>query len=256
VYDCTHSQTTCPAFEVLDWGTARGDLASRREVKFTLPGADLGKLRSLLGGNCRRLVHAGPVSTVRSIYFDDAMLSACRANLDGLGRRRKVRLRWYDSLQPERNVFFEVKWRDNRIGGKHRIQLRAARPVAEMAYRQIVDGLIDVLPAELAGHLLASSEPVAVIEYRREHFASADGALRMTLDYDLAFYGQAGGQYVSTSFPHRLHSLVVLEGKTPIGRESELRELVHPLALRAGRCSKYVHGCRMLGLIPAAAGRP
>ena len=248
---CTDSRQV--TFEILGSQTTRSDLASRREVKFTLPGADLGKLRNVLDANCRRLVHNDPISTVRSIYFDDVRLSACHANLAGVGRRQKLRLRWYDSLSPGKDIFFEIKWRDNRITGKHRLQLQASKPLTEMSYRQIMDALIETLPGQHVDRVLASSEPIAIVEYRREHFASFDAALRITLDYELAFYDQTGKTTVNTSFPHRLPNLVVVEGKTPVGRERELKQLLYPLSLRVGRCSKYVHGCRLLGLIPSAA---
>ncbi len=240
-------------FEIVGSTTTRKDLASRSESKFTLPGADLGKLRDVLDANCYRLVHNERISTVRSIYFDDVQLSACRANLAGLGRRRKMRLRWYDSLNPGRDFFFEIKWRANRITGKHRLQLRAPTRLDAIPYRRITDGLLRTLPEQHAGQVVQASEPVAIIEYRREHFASLDGSLRITLDYDLAFYDQTGRAVVDTTFPHRLPNLVVIEGKTPVGRERELKELLYPLSLRVGRCSKYVHGCRLLGLIPLAA---
>ena len=241
------------AFKIIGSQTTRSDLASRREVKFVVPGTDLGKLRSILDANCRRLVHNDRISTVRSIYFDDVRLSACQANLAGVGKRQKLRLRWYDSLEPGAGFFFEIKWRDNRVTGKHRLQLRAATPLTGMSYRQIMDSLIEALPAQHVEQVLRSSEPVAIVEYKREHFASFDGTLRITLDYDLAFYDQTGKANVNTSFPHRLPNLIVVEGKTPVGRERELKQLLYPLSLRAGRCSKYVHGCRLLGLIPSAA---
>ena len=91
-----------------------------------------------------------------------------------------------------------------------------------------------------------------VVEYRREHFASLDGLLRVTIDYDLTFYHQYGRQRLKLEFPSRMERLAVLEGKTPIGSERELRDMLHPLTMQATRCSKYVHGCRMLGLIPFA----
>lgn len=190
---------------------------------------------------------------VRSIYFDDVRLSACQANLAGLGQRQKMRLRWYDSLKPGKEFFFEIKWRTNRVTGKHRLQLRAPIPLNEIPYRQIVHGLLRTLPEQHVHQVLHGSEPIAIVEYRREHFASSEGSLRITLDYDLAFYDQTGRAIVNTSFPHRLPDFAVIEGKTPIGRERELKQLLYPLALRVGRCSKYVHGCRLLGLIPLAA---
>ena len=129
------------AFRVLGEDLSRQDLALRREVKFLLPGADVGTLRSLMECNGRRLVHNEPVSTVRSVYFDDVQLSDCQATLDGISRRRKVRLRWYDSLDPGDVLFFEIKWRDNRVVGKHRLELRTQQPVSQLTYRQVIDNL-------------------------------------------------------------------------------------------------------------------
>jgi hypothetical protein len=238
-----------PSFRIVDFGTARSDLATRKEIKFTYEGADVGKFRSLLETNCRRLVHNNAVSVVRSIYFDDPMLSACRANLDGLGRRRKLRLRWYDTLWPGTTFFFEIKWRHNRVTGKHRLQIESDVPLVELSYKQIAAGLRSAIPAEYLGDLYGFYEPVMIVEYQREHFASDDGCFRVTLDYDLTFYDQTFKSRISTVFPQRLPRVMVLEGKSPIGREAELRRLLFPLQARVGRCSKYVHGCHLLGLL-------
>jgi hypothetical protein len=245
-----NAQASAP-FAVIDEGTSRRDLASRREVKFALAHMDVGKLRSLLETNCRRLIHNQRVSVVRSIYFDDFQLSACRANLNGVGLRRKLRLRWYDTLKPAQDFFFEIKWRDNRVTGKHRLQYRSERPLTSLPYARIRQNLEATVPKHLQRDLVRYSEPVVIVQYNREHFATDDG-LRLTLDYDLTYYDQTGRQSISTSFPRRLEGLVVLEGKTPIGREGELRSWLHPFAPRVGRCSKYVQGCCQLGLIRAS----
>lgn len=237
-------------FQLIDKGESRTDLAMRRETKFTFDRVDLDILRRLLETNGRRLVHNQRVSTVRSLYFDDPRLSACHANLNGLGLRRKLRLRWYDQLLPESDLFLELKWRNNRVTGKHRMRLRANEPVGERNYSELIPALLEAAPTPRALDILANPEPVVVVEYRREHFASQDGLLRVTIDYDMTFYRQLGHQRLRMEFPCRMERLAVLEGKTPIGRERELRDLLHPLTLRAARCSKYVHGCRVLGLIP------
>jgi VTC domain len=239
------------SFQLIDDGLSRTDLAERRETKFTFDRHDLVAVRKLLESNSRRLVHNQPVSTVRSLYLDDARLSACHANLDGLGLRRKLRLRWYDQLLPGSDLFLEVKWRNNRVTGKHRFQVRASEPVGEQAFSAYLPGLQPVVPSELLPDLLNSPEPVVVVEYQREHFASTDGQLRVTLDYDITFYRQLGRQRLAMDFPYRMERLAVLEGKTPIGSERELRAMLYPLSLRAARCSKYVNGCRLLGLIPS-----
>jgi hypothetical protein len=246
----TDQEIRTGAFHLVGEDVSRADLAVRRETKCVLQNADVGKFRKLLEGNARRLIHNEPVSTVRSIYFDDVRLSDCQANLDGISPRRKVRLRWYDSLTPGEVLFFEVKWRENRVTGKHRLELRARRGVGELTFRQLIDELIEVLPPEHVADLLRRSEPVVLVEYRREHFASADGRLRVTLDYDLAFYDQTGKRSISTSFPCRLPEMFVVETKGPEDCQREMKELLHPFAPRMGPCSKYVHGCCQLGLVP------
>lgn len=77
-------------FTILDKSLKRHDLARRREVKFDLTGADIGTLRNMMESNTRRQIHNKAVSVVRSVYFDDCRLSACQANLDGLGERTGV----------------------------------------------------------------------------------------------------------------------------------------------------------------------
>ena len=237
-------------FHLVGEDASREDLAVRRETKYILPNADVGKFRKLLEGNARRLVHNEPVSTVRSIYFDDALLSDCQANLDGISPRRKVRLRWYDSLTPNDVLFFEIKWRENRATGKHRLELRARQEVRDLSYRKIFDELIDILPPQYIADLIKRSDPIVMVEYRREHFASADGRLRLTLDYDLAFYDQTGKRSISTSFQFPMPDMFVVEVKGPESCQQEVKELLYPFAPRMGPCSKYVHGCCQLGLVP------
>ena len=191
-------------FHLLDKGETRSDLAVRRETKFTFDRVDLDIIRHLLESNGRRLVHNQRVSTVRSLYFDDPRLSACHANVDGLGLRRKLRLRWYDQLLPGRDLYLEVKWRNNRVTGKHRFRLRANEPVGERDYAELIPAILHATPTPRAFDVLANPEPVVVVEYRREHFASLDGLLRVTIDYDLAFYRQLGQQRLRMEFPCRM----------------------------------------------------
>ncbi len=238
-----------PSFEVIDAGASRADLTRRKELKFTLLQADVQKLRILLEGNARRQVHNHEVSVVNSVYFDDHQLSTCRANLDGLGRRNKVRLRWYDLPLPGQEFFFEIKWRENRVTGKHRFQVRANEPIGGMHYQAILANLAAALPQRCQSMLARYGEPTVLVRYRREHFVSHDRALRATVDYDICYFDQTGKRRITTSFARRHEGLVVLEGKTPVGRERELRRLLHPLGARVGRCSKYVYGCQMLGLV-------
>ena len=240
---------TQPHFTLIETGEARKDLERRREVKFLFRSADLGKVRGLLQSELRRQVHNKTASTVQSLYFDSPDFSACHDNLDGVGERRKLRLRWYDTPLPERHFFLELKWRSNRITGKHRLQFDSSVSLSALSYSEIRRQLSRVVPDRFQRPLELYSEPVVLVSYRREHFVSFDRAIRLTLDYDLRFFDQLGRRGPSARFPVACDDLVVLEGKTPVGGEMRLRELLEPLAVRAHRCSKYVHGCRLIGAV-------
>lgn len=236
-------------FRIVDYGETRTDLHTRTEVKFTFQDPDLGKLRKILATSCKAVVHNRRVSVVNSLYYDDARMSACHANLDGIGLRNKLRIRWYDTNYAPDWFFLEIKWRRNRATGKHRFEIKSDTPLHQLTHRQIYQRLLEVVPPNQCREVLRFFDPIVVVQYRREHFVSPDKSLRMTLDYDLRFFDQCGRRSISMNFAEKQRGLVVVEGKTPIGREVELQSLLGPLSPRADRCSKYVHGCRRLGRI-------
>lgn len=236
-------------FQVLDYGESRRDLRFRTEVKYVLQDPDIGKLRRMLSAYCQPVSHNLRVSQVNSLYFDDVLLSACHANLNGLGEREKLRLRWYDTKLAPDTFFMEIKWRNNRVTGKHRYQMLSDTPLHRLSLPEIYWRMVKVVPPSQIRPVARYSDPVVVVQYHREHFVSPDATIRLTLDYDLRFFGQLGRRKLAMSFPTRLEGFAVVEGKTPIGREHELQSFLRPLGARADRCSKYVHGCRSLGYI-------
>ena len=231
-------------------GAVPGNGPARRETKYAFPRGDLPGLRRHLLDTCRRIRFHRDVSEVRSIYFDDEILSSCRANLDGLGRRRKVRIRWYDRLAPGSTVFFEIKWRRNLWTGKVRRELRCEPDLGEWSYREIGQGLARTLANEQRVFVARYPDPVALVAYQREHFLARDLGARLTLDYDLRFYDQRGARHPVARAGHSLPEFVILEVKTASDRSAGLQRLLHPFRPRPSRCSKYVYACRELGLIP------
>ncbi len=85
--------------------------------------------------------------------------------------------------------------------------------------------------------------------YRREHFAVPGTPHRLTLDYDIVCYEQTARLRPEPRFGVPLYGMTVIEAKSPLGREDEVRRLLHPLRLRATRSSKYVTGCQALGVV-------
>ena len=226
--------------------------AGRREVKYVFDPANLDLARELMESRFERVVFNRPVSVVRSIYFDTHQLSTCYDNLNGVGRRNKVRLRWYDQPLPEKDVYFEVKWRRSQVTGKFRSPLALQRPLKEISYQQLREGLAAALPESSRVYAQVYDQPVVLVEYRREHFSCHDLGLRMTLDYDLVFYDMNGQVRPALGFGVSMPSLALIEAKSIPPAPRELSRLLSPLAQRVSRCSKYVHGCAQVGRIPVA----
>ncbi len=225
----------------------------RREVKFALPNGDAAKVRSILDVNCQRIVHSGPSSMVNTIYYDDIRLSGCQENLDGVPRRAKVRLRWYDDDDRGGRVFFEIKRRVDSMVHKERLELRAHQPLGDLTYREILEELQRVLPDSAAEMLLARPEAILMTEYRREYFRAPGSRARITLDEDIVSYSQRGLRRPRKGFGTKGSELVILEAKIPKAAGEELRALLHPLEPYVTKSSKYVQGCLRLGLLDGSS---
>ena len=234
---------------MVDNGASPYDLVTRRELKFVFTRHDVATLRGVLLRACRPIIHAGPVSTVRSVYFDDPALGACRANIDGVGLRHKTRLRWYDQEHPSDRFFLEVKWRRYRVCGKRRLHLASNFPLGEASFRSLHRELRRSLPEQYQVLLARDTEPIVLVEYRREHFALRDGDARLTLDYDLRFFPQLGRHRLSRRFAEPLPGVVLIEWKSGVDAVVSLPRTLAPLRARAARFSKYVTGCQRLGYV-------
>jgi hypothetical protein len=223
----------------------------RSEIKFLLPHADLGKIRSILEVNCRRIRHDGPISLVSSLYFDDASLGAYRENLDGVGKRAKVRLRWYDQRDKEGRLHFEVKRRTDLTMDKDRLAILSRTPLPSLTFQDILRELSAILPAKPREALMRRPEPVLISEYKREYFREHYSPVRITIDFDITYFDQSGRRRPGKKFGVRTPEWVIVEGKAPVGEELRLRRLLFPLQPRVTRSSKYVMGCQRLGLAAA-----
>ncbi|HXV64255.1 MAG TPA: polyphosphate polymerase domain-containing protein [Vicinamibacteria bacterium] len=217
----------------------------RREVKFVFRATDLGKLRSILRTNFRRALFGNAPSIIRSLYFDDAALRAFHDSVEGVGARRKLRLRWYNSN--EHSLFFEVKEREFDLVSKRRVAIGSDTPLSSLRYRDVLAELRALLePPE--GELLASQDhPILICEYTREYY-EGPGGLRVTLDFDLGWFEQLGALRPRCRFGVHVPRTVILEVKAPVGGSVEIAPLLHPLRVAVTRSSKYVVGCEQLGL--------
>ena len=224
--------------------------AERRELKFVFPGPDPRTLRDVLRANARPVAYGDQrVSSVHSLYFDDHRLSSCRESIAGIPRRAKLRLRWYDEPFARETAFLELKRRNGWLIRKQRLALELGLPLEELGVRGLLAGLDRCAEPEQVAWLGLRGLPTLLVDYQREHFIDRESDTRITLDWDVHCTAQTGARAPHRGAEATLAGLVIVEVKTPATSAADVRRLLHPLAPRLARCSKYVHGCSATGLM-------
>jgi len=158
----------------------------RHEWKHEISFSDRLSLRARLRAVCRPDSHAVDGRyQIRSLYFDNPSDKALREKLDGVDRREKFRLRYYN-FDPS-PIHLEKKCKRDGLGTK------ASAPVTAEEAQAIVDGRLDWMPAsgrplvqELYHKMRTQGlRPRTIVDYIREPFVYDPGNVRVTLDYDI-----------------------------------------------------------------------
>ena len=158
----------------------------RHEWKHEISRTDLLALRQRLRAVASPDPHAVDGQyKIRSLYFDNAADKALREKLDGVSRREKFRIRYYNGDTSV--IRLEKKSKLGGLGNKQSAGLTAAQAQA------IADGRLDWMPdseEELIQELYVKMRcqglrPRIIVDYIREPFVFGPGNVRVTLDHDI-----------------------------------------------------------------------
>ncbi len=159
----------------------------RHELKHTINRQDdlelTGRLRKLFRHDRHADSHG--IYRVSSLYFDTPWDKALREKIDGVNRREKFRLRYYN--EDLSFIRLEKKFKINGMCGKYtaRLTLPQARQLLEGKIDFLLSGshpLLTELYSKMKGQLLA---PRTVVIYDREAFLYPPGNVRVTIDRNL-----------------------------------------------------------------------
>lgn len=161
-------------------------LQYRHEWKHRLSYSDVVVLRQRLKAVMKPDGHAvGGKYFIRSLYFDNAHDTALREKLDGVNRREKFRIRYYN-LDPSL-IHLEKKSKRSGLGTKETAILTVRQS------QDIIDGnwqwmLCD--PQPLVRELYCKMKnqglrPKTIVDYIREPYIFEPGNVRVTLDYNI-----------------------------------------------------------------------
>lgn len=220
----------------------------RREWKHELSPRDVPVIRSRLRAVLRPDSHgSGGTYQIRSLYFDDRTDRALREKIDGVNRREKFRLRYYNG--DIRLIHLERKSKINGLCRKEAALVTADEVRlllgGDTAWMEGSDrGLVWELHQKMAVQML---RPKTIVDYTREAYVYAPGNVRVTLDYGIRT-GLGGTDFLNpqcVTIPAR-DAPVVLEVKWDEYLPDIVRSVVQLESRQAAAFSKYAV-CRRYG---------
>jgi len=178
---------------------------------------------------------------VNNIYFDSPDLNYYNDNINGSAKRKKVRIRWYGSLngQVEKPIL-ELKLKDGLVGGKISFHSDAF-DFNGIISPNILIALIGKtnIPNEIKTEL-SFLQPTLVNRYMRSYYQTKDGKFRITIDDALSFFKpDSSMDYAKIN---NLDNIVILELKYLQNMDSLANQISSKLPFRLTKSSKYVNG--------------
>ncbi|MGC9468127.1 MAG: polyphosphate polymerase domain-containing protein [Anaerolineae bacterium] len=186
-----------------------------------------------------------PPRQVNNIYFDSPDLESLNANLSGVGRREKLRLRWYGPDHTRiTDAHLELKCKEGHVGWKEITSFDGTLDLACAGW----SGVMRVLRAGVeprARHWLAQRPmPALINHYHRAYYETPDGSIRLTLDTQLGAFDQRFSRQANLERRVPRSEMLIIEIKTPVDDAAahRLSNLLATLPVRINRFSKYLYG--------------
>ncbi|MCM1086665.1 MAG: polyphosphate polymerase domain-containing protein [Muribaculaceae bacterium] len=158
----------------------------RHEWKIEINAADYLSLRTRLQAVMKQDTHAiDGKYFIRSLYFDDSADSALRDKIDGVNRREKFRIRYYN--KDTSFICLEKKSKLNSLCNKQSAQIteKEAQSIVDGNFAWMMDSSIPLLQELYCKIKTNGLRPKTVVDYIREPFIYGPGNVRVTLDYNI-----------------------------------------------------------------------
>ena len=156
----------------------------RHELKFAISYSDYLAMRNRLKAVMSSDPHVDSSGRylIRSVYFDNSDDKALKEKIDGIGKREKFRIRYYND-----DFSFITLEKKMKIGS---LCLKYDAPITEEECRKILNGDLEFMrdhPQELVRELYAKMNyqmmrPRVLVSYVREPYIYPAGNVRVTFD--------------------------------------------------------------------------
>lgn len=158
----------------------------RQEKKYFMTLFDMKKLSNLLDSVMIKDLHNGTYGySIRSLYFDTINNKDFNEKIDGVGVRRKIRLRIYDTSSDF--AMLEIKQKDGIYQKKRSIKInkKDAIEMTEGKYYSLLK-YKEPFAAECFGIMnMFCYKPKAIVEYTRKAYIAKENKIRITFDYNI-----------------------------------------------------------------------
>ena len=219
----------------------------RHEIKHEINYSDLLTIRQRLRAVAYPDPHAvdGKYS-IRSLYFDNPGDKALMEKINGLSRREKFRIRYYNGDTSV--IHLEKKSKFGSLGIKQSASLtkEQAQSIADGDTGWMLDSeqpLVRELYSKMTTQGLA---PKTIVDYTREPFIFPAGNVRVTLDYNIRS-GLKCTDFLNTDcITVPVSDSIILEVKWDGFLPDIIRDAVSLTDRREGAFSKYA-ACRIYG---------
>lgn len=183
---------------------------------------------------------------IRSLYFDTPSDKALREKLDGVSRREKFRIRYYNGDTSV--IHLEKKSKLGGLGNKQSADLSASEVSAllEGDLSWMLDSGRPLVQEFYSKMRTQQLRPKTIVDYTREPYVYPAGNVRITLDYDI----RTG--LCCTDFLNPCVTIpagdapIILEVKWDAFLPAIIRDTIQLEGRRASAFSKYAQ-CRIYG---------
>ena len=218
------------------------DIQYRHEWKHEINYSDLIAIRQRLRAVAEFDTHAPDGQyLIRSLYFDNSSDKALREKIDGVNRREKFRIRYYNGDTSFINL--EKKSRLDGVGTKYGARLTYDQ--AEAIVKGDTDWMMDTdnsLIQELYCKMkYQGMRPKTIVDYTREPYIYGPGNVRVTFDYNIRT-GLSCTDFLNTeciTIPAGDYSPIILEVKWDEFLPSIIRDAVQTPGRHVTAFSKY-----------------
>lgn len=220
----------------------------RHEWKHRITYGDMLVLRQRLSAVAKMDPHAVNGSyRIRSLYFDNLVDRALREKTDGVNRREKFRIRYYN--EDTSHIYLEKKSKVNGLCQKESVELTfsQAKALADGEYAWMMESKSRLIEELYSKMMSQGLRPKTIVDYTREPFVYAPGNVRVTLDYDIRT-GMHGTDFLNPqciTIPAG-EPAIILEVKWDAYLPDIIRDAVQLPHCRSEAFSKYA-SCRIYG---------